>query len=203
MIKLNHQSKPTKSRIILGLLANLTCSLTIVFLNKWLYSYKKFPNVSLTCLHFLTTSVGLYLSYLYGLFEKKFIQIKEIIWLSITFCGFVVCTNLSLQNNTVGTYQLAKVMTTPVIMVLQSYFYEKSFSGKIKMTMVPITLGVFINSYYDISFNFKGAFWAVTGVLVTSCYQILVGSKQKELGVSSQQLLFYQAPLSTLQLTNV
>ena len=139
MIKLNHQPKPTKSRIILGLLANLTCSLTIVFLNKWLYSYKKFPNVSLTCLHFLTTSVGLYLSYLYGLFEKKFIQIKEIIWLSITFCGFVVCTNLSLQNNTVGTYQLAKVMTTPVIMVLQSYFYEKSFSGKIKMTMVPIT----------------------------------------------------------------
>ena len=39
-----------------------------------------------------------------------------------------------------------------------------------------------------------------TCVLVTSCYQILVGSKQKELGVSSQQLLFYQAPLSTAQL---
>lgn len=201
MIKLSHQTKPTKSRIILGLLANLTCSLTIVFLNKWLYSYKKFPNVSLTCLHFFSTSVGLYGCYLYGLFERKYIQVKEILWLSLTFCGFVVCTNLSLQNNTVGTYQLAKVMTTPVIMILQSYFYESKFSNKIKMTMVPITMGVLVNTYYDISFNAVGMFWAVCGVLVTSCYQILVGSKQKELGVSSQQLLFYQAPLSTLQLT--
>ena len=67
--------------------------------------------------------------------------------------------------------------------------------------MVPITMGVLVNTYYDISFNAVGMFWAVCGVLVTSCYQILVGSKQKELGVSSQQLLFYQAPLSTLQLT--
>ena len=104
------------------------------------------------------------LLYLYGLFERKFIPIKEILWLSLTFCGFVVCTKLCLQNNTVGTYQLAKTLTTPVIIVLQTYFYGKSFSHKIKLTMVPITLGVLVNSYYDIAFNAVGAFWATVGV---------------------------------------
>lgn len=33
--------------------------------------------------------------------------------------SFVVCNNLSLQYNTVGFYQLMKVMTTPVVVVLQ------------------------------------------------------------------------------------
>jgi len=196
-------SQPSRAKVCLGLLANLACSLTIVFLNKWLYSYKKFPNVSLTCLHFFTTAAGLYGCKLYGLFERKHVPMKEVLWLSITFCGFVVCTNLSLQNNTVGTYQLAKVLTTPVIMIIQTQFYDKSFSAKIKLTMVPIVLGVLVNSYYDIQFNIAGCFWATSGVMVTSLYQILVGAKQKELGLSPMQLLFYQAPLSTAQLAVV
>lgn len=34
-------------------------------------------------------------------------------------CRFVVFNNLSLQYNTVGFYQLMKVLTTPVVVVLQ------------------------------------------------------------------------------------
>jgi len=57
-----------------------------------------------------------------------------------------------------------------------------------------------MNSYYDIKFNFLGTFFAIAGVLVTAMYQILVGSKQKELGTNSMQLLYYQAPLSSVML---
>ena len=56
--------------------------------------------------------------------------------LSLTFGGFVVFTNLSLQENTVGTYQLAKYMTTPCIMLIQTYFYGRKFSTKVKITVV-------------------------------------------------------------------
>ena len=101
-----------------------------------------------------------------------------------------------MESNTVGTYQLCKTLTTPLIMYLQTKYYEKTFSNKIKLTMLPIIVGVLINSYYDISFNFKGAMYAGIGVLVTSFYQILVGSRQKDLNISSLQLLLYQAPLS-------
>ena len=91
---------------------------------------------------------------------------------------------------------------------------------------IPITLGVFINSYYDIKFTVLGTVYALVGVMVTSWYQVvsvlclnwqcvicnfacivtfffllqLVGSKQKDLQANSMQLLYYQAPMSSLML---
>jgi len=55
---------------------------------------------------------------------------------SLTFCGFVVLTNLSLQSNTVGTYQIIKAMTTPMIIVIQTAFYARIFSLPVKLTLV-------------------------------------------------------------------
>lgn len=38
---------------------------------------------------------------------------------------------------------------------------------------IPITLGVILNSYYDVKFNFLGMVFAALGVLVTSLYQVV------------------------------
>ena len=132
------QSRQQNYKIAAGLVLNLFCSICIVFLNKWLYSIVKFPNMTLTCIHFLATSLGLLCCKGFGLFSQKNLHILDVLPLSVTFCGFVVFTNLSLQNNTVGTYQLAKVLTTPVIVIIQSYFYGAQFSTGIKATLVNI-----------------------------------------------------------------
>lgn len=125
------------SRLIgLGLCLNLCCSICIVFLNKWVYTKVHFPNISLTCIHFIATYVGLLVCCHFRVFNPKRLPILQVIPLSVTFCGFVVFTNLSLQNNTVGTYQLFKVLTTPVIIVIQTYAYQKKFSTRIKLTLV-------------------------------------------------------------------
>uniref|UniRef100_H2ZBQ3 Sugar phosphate transporter domain-containing protein n=1 Tax=Ciona savignyi TaxID=51511 RepID=H2ZBQ3_CIOSA len=197
-LKLN--MKRVQRKIAAVLLLNLMCSTCIVFLNKWLYTKMKFPNMTLTCFHFIATSTGLYVCQRANVFSPKRLPLLDIVPLSITFCGFVVFTNLSLQNNTVGTYQLAKVLTTPVIIIIQTYFYNTEFTARIKATLIPITIGVFINSYYDIKFSMVGTLYALAGVLVTALYQILVGSKQKELQANSMQLLYYQAPMSSLML---
>ena len=123
-----------------GLFFNLGCSICIVLLNKWLYSIVKFPNVTLTCIHFMATSFGLFCCKFFGVFIPKTLQIIDVLPLSITFCGFVVFTNLSLQNNTVGTYQLAKVLTTPVIMLIQSFWYNTNFNCGIKATLVSYAI---------------------------------------------------------------
>lgn len=41
-----------------------------------------------------------------------------------------------------------------------------------------------------------GAFWATAGLLATAFYQLLAKARQDKLGVSSFQLLYYQAPQS-------
>ncbi|KAG7213985.1 hypothetical protein KM043_001359 [Ampulex compressa] len=70
----------------------------------------------------------------------------------------------------------------------------------IKLTLIPITLGVIINFYYDIRFNVVGTAYATIGVIVTSLYQVMVNRKQREFQMDPMQLLYYQAPLSAIML---
>ncbi|XDB50291.1 PREDICTED: solute carrier family 35 member E3 isoform X2 [Capra hircus] len=122
-------------RIAAGLLLNLLVSICIVFLNKWIYVHYGFPNMSLTLVHFVVTWLGLYVCQKLDIFAPKSLPPSKLLLLALSFCGFVVFTNLSLQNNTIGTYQLAKAMTTPVIIVIQTLCYKKTFSTKIRLTL--------------------------------------------------------------------
>ncbi|KAJ8301808.1 hypothetical protein KUTeg_020795 [Tegillarca granosa] len=187
---------PSKTYVTVALILNILASITIVLINKWIYTKHGFPNVSLTCIHFIVTSIGLVICQQLNLFQPKSLPLTKMLPLALTFCGFVVFTNLSLETNTVGTYQLIKTMTTPCIMFIQTFFYDKKFSNKIKFTVIPISIGVFLNSYFDIKFNLLGIVYATIGVLVTSLYQVWVGEKQHEFQINSMQLLYYQAPLS-------
>ena len=125
-----------KAVLTLGLLINICSSICIVFLNKWLYVHHGFPNMTLTCIHFVTTFIGLRLCVAFNVFKPKRLSVLKVVPLSLAFCGFVVFTNLSLQNNTVGTYQLAKALTTPVIVGIHTVFYNRSYSTQIKLTVV-------------------------------------------------------------------
>ena len=123
---------------------NILFSITIVILNKWIYSTYKFPNITMTCLHFICTTFGLLICHQAKIFEPKRLPLLQMLPLSLTFCGFVVFTNLSLQNNTVGTYQLAKTMTTPCIIIIQTFFYDREFSTKVKCTLVRYFISIFV-----------------------------------------------------------
>jgi solute carrier family 35 protein E3 len=188
---------PTVDLIPFYLFLNASSSISIVFANKYLFEYYDFAyGTFLTFLHFVTTYIGLEISCFFGLFERKGCDLMKILPLCATFCGFVVLTNLSLQYNSVGFYQLMKVMTTPVIVFLQTLFYGESFSGPIKGALFIICVGVAISTVTDVQLNLLGTLIATVAVFVTSQYQIWVGTKQKELDLNSMQLLLYQAPLS-------
>ncbi|KAK7503610.1 hypothetical protein BaRGS_00005149 [Batillaria attramentaria] len=194
---------PSQAIVTICLVLNICSSIVIVLLNKWIYTHYAFPNITLTCIHFIVTTLGLLICKKLNLFQPKSLPLSHMLPLALTFCGFVVFTNLSLESNTVGTYQLIKTMTTPCIIAIQTQFYNRNFSFRVKSTLIPIIIGVFLNSYYDVKFNALGIMYATVGVLVTSMYQVLVGEKQQELQVNSMQLLYYQAPLSALLLVFV
>ena len=132
------------------LLANLLSSICIVFVNKWIYVHYNFPNMTLTCLHFVVTTIGLQICSFFDMFSPKSLPIKNMVPLSLSFCGFVVLTNLSLQYNTVGTYQLIKALTTPCIIIIHTLFYGRRYSLQIKLTLVR--LFNCLNSQYQISY---------------------------------------------------
>lgn len=155
------------------LILNIFFSIVIVLLNKWLYINVGFPNVTLSMIHFVITFIGLIICEKFDVFCIKDIAIKEMFLIAIIFCGFVVLTNLSLEHNTVGTYQVAKMLTTPCVIIMQIIFCRKQFSIFVKLTLILITIGVVINFYYDIQCNIIGTVYASLGVFLTSLYQVV------------------------------
>jgi len=129
---------------VIYIIINIILSLSLVLLNKWIYSRIKFPNLSLTLIHFISTFIGLIIIKSLNIFSPKSIEsIKSLIPLAFTFAGFVVFCNLSLQFNTIGTYQIIKTLTFPTIILIQTYFYEKVFTLQIKLTLVSISFIIF------------------------------------------------------------
>lgn len=180
---------------------NIASSISIILTNKAVFDLIDFKfATTMTFFHFVVTFLGLVVCWQIGLFTPKRAPLAHVLPLCISFCGFVVLTNLSLQYNSVGFYQIAKIGTTPTVVVIETLYYGKVFSTKTKLSLLPVCLGVLLTSATDVQFNFIGAMYAFLGVVVTSMYQIWVGTKQKELGLDSMQLLFNQAPISAIML---
>ncbi len=189
-------------RIPFYLALNACSSVGIVFANKVVFQIYKFKyGTLLTLIHFIFTFLGLEVCRQLGVFEKKGgVTVKQVLPLCLSFCGFVALTNLSLVYNSVGFYQLIKVLTTPLIVVIQTLFYNETFTMKIKLSLFLTCVGVAIATMTDGEANMLGTVVALSALLVTSMYQIWVGTKQKELGCNSYQLLYIQAPLSAILL---
>jgi solute carrier family 35 protein E3 len=111
---------------ILSMALNFFASVGIITVNKMVFKQYGFTySTLLTGIHFLATFVGLLIcSLIFGIFEIKLVEMKHILALSCSFVGFVTFNNLSLQYNSVGFYQLMKVLTAPAIVFIQLFVYQ-------------------------------------------------------------------------------
>ena len=183
------------------LLLNASSSIGIVGANKIVFKFCDFKyGTLLTFIHFVFTFIGLEVCRRCGIFEKKELKVAQVLPLCLSFCGFVCLTNLSLVYNSVGFYQLIKVLTAPLLVIIQSFFYGQTFSTKIKVSLAVTCTGVALATGSDTEANAFGTFVALSALLITAQYQIWVGTKQKELECSSWQLLWWQAPISAVML---
>jgi solute carrier family 35, member E3 len=179
------------------LFLNAASSIGIVVTNKLVFQVYHFKyGTLLTFIHFVFTFLGLEVCRRLGVFEKKSVDTWKILPLCLSFCGFVALTNISLVHNSVGFYQLMKVLTTPLIAFIQTFFYNTTFTTPVKASLTVICIGVAIATVTDTDANLVGTLVATSALLVTAMYQIWVGTKQKELECNSYQLLYLQAPIS-------
>ncbi|CAD7969300.1 unnamed protein product [Amoebophrya sp. A120] len=169
---------------------NFAVSVLIVWVNKFAFQQGFRWNISLTTLHFLFTYIGLEISArFFNLFEPVKIPARKVAPMCAAFCGFVVFNNLSLQYNPVGVYQLLKVLTTPVIVVLQ----KATLPTSQMLALIPTCVGVVLATVTHLDANLLGGIFGTLGILSTSFYQIWVKSEQDALKVSAPQLLYNQS----------
>lgn len=181
------------------MLLNFTASTCLVVVNKILMDKFHFRYATtLTCFHLLSTFFLLLIVSRLGAFEVKALPLKQVWKLAAGTMGFICLTNLSLQHNSVGFYQVMKVMTTPTVVIIEALLYQKYLETQLKISLLPVCLGVIVTTVTDFQLNAVGAAYAVAGVIVTSFYQIWSGTLQKGLDCNALQLQYYVSPLAAL-----
>ena len=161
--------------------------------------------ISIAMWHFLCTFLVLYLATLrpFSLFPAVRLPILQMLPISAFFAGFLLLGNLSLAFNTVGFYQLAKVMTTPTVVLLNFILFGTKVSKETLFAIAAVCAGVtLVNAKLALS-NMLGTSIAAAAFTVTALYQIWIGKKITDLNITAPQLLLNQAPVSVLLLACV
>ena len=143
------------------------------------------------------------------MFVPHCIDIKLMLPLAIAMCLNVVLQNLSLTYSSVTFFQIARILLTPTVAIINFLFYRKSMPRLATLTLLPMCLGVGLISYYEPrasagataeSISFLSVGLALASVLVGSVYTVWIGAYQKRLEVNGFQLLYNQAPMGGLVL---
>eukprot|EP00178_Gracilaria_changii_P021555 TRINITY_DN63_c1_g1_i1.p1 TRINITY_DN63_c1_g1~~TRINITY_DN63_c1_g1_i1.p1 ORF type:complete len:399 (+),score=95.54 TRINITY_DN63_c1_g1_i1:70-1197(+) len=182
-----------------SMLLNFCSSVSIVVVNKIVMDKYGFRfATTLTAFHLLCTFALLLLTAKCGVFEIKRLPLRDVSKLAAGTMGFICLTNLSLQYNSVGFYQVMKVMTTPTVVIIEALLYQKYLQSNLRLSLIPVCVGVIFTTATDFRLNLVGSLYAVAGVIVTSFYQIWSGTLQRSLECNALQLQTYVAPLAAL-----
>lgn len=124
----------------------------------------------------------------------------------------VIFPNLSLAFSTVTFYQMARILLTPVVALMNFVLHGSKLPRNAIYALAPACIGVAMVSYYDSKANedanvkttsMLGVIFAFSGIFASSLYTVWIASHHKKLQMNSRQLLFNQAPLASFMLLYV
>jgi len=146
------------------------------------------------------------------MFVPKRVAIKQIIPLAIAMSLNVILPNLSLAFSTVTFYQVARILLTPMVALMNFVLYKSTLPRAAILALIPACAGVGMVSYYDSlpsadasvkTTSSLGVIFAMAGIFASSLYTVWISSYHKKLQMNSMQLLFNQAPLAAFMLLYV
>jgi solute carrier family 35 protein E3 len=186
---------------LLYAVGNVTSSVTLVLLNKRVFSNGFFYPMTLSFFHFVFT-IGFYEALrVCGVYVRPEQQMPRFEKFKVAFAGFasIGFMNLSLTYNSVGFYQVTKLIMVPVTLAINSLFYNVTTNGKVKVSLLLVIAGVGVATVTDVQLKPLGFGFGCCAVLATAMFQIFQGTKQKEFGLSGTQLQAAIAPWQSTQ----
>ncbi|CAG8977400.1 hypothetical protein HYALB_00007030 [Hymenoscyphus albidus] len=201
---------------IIWMVVNTLATIGIVFTNKAIFSDPslKLSQLTFASFHFFITWLTLFTLSRprFAMFTPRRVAIREIFPLAIAMALNVILPNLSLAFSTVTFYQVARILLTPVVALMNFVLYKATLPRNAIYALIPACAGVGMVSYYDslpsADANVKttsslGVIFAFSGIFASSLYTVWIASYHKKLQMNSMQLLFNQAPLAAFMLLYV
>eukprot|EP00475_Leptophrys_vorax_P036287 TRINITY_DN6102_c0_g1_i1.p1 TRINITY_DN6102_c0_g1~~TRINITY_DN6102_c0_g1_i1.p1 ORF type:complete len:394 (+),score=111.71 TRINITY_DN6102_c0_g1_i1:84-1184(+) len=179
----------SKASFFFWAILSICSSVGIILVNKVIMTNFGFKFVfSLTTLHFLAQAVLMELVVYMGVIKPAKLPFKDNVLTAACGVASIAFMNYNLQFNSVGFYQMSKLMCVPLMVVIQSHYYGKVFSGKIKFALFLVLFGVGITGVTDVQVNTIGLIFGALAVFSTTQFQIWQGAKKDQHKVTPIQI---------------
>eukprot|EP01025_Chloroclados_australasicus_P018712 TRINITY_DN1993_c0_g2_i3.p1 TRINITY_DN1993_c0_g2~~TRINITY_DN1993_c0_g2_i3.p1 ORF type:complete len:401 (+),score=31.88 TRINITY_DN1993_c0_g2_i3:182-1204(+) len=183
---------------VFSFVLNISSSVFIVFVNKILMGSKGYAFTFATTLcafHFLSCWASIYTAQAVGWAKKVSIPLRDAILFSFVADVSIATLNMSLMVNSVGFYQIAKLLIIPFVALIEYFFYNKKFTTQMLTAMFITVCGVALVTVSDVAVSMMGLIIAGLSVVTSGMQQLEVGRLQRKHGVSSNELLSNTAPI--------
>lgn len=206
--KLGSSSKPAAQGVcgttlpmvtVLGILGNLGTVVGVVIMNKYIQKHHGLnAMIFLSFCHFVVTAIGMRVMLCLGVYRYKAATVRSVLPVAVGSLGSVAFMNLNLAHNTVGFYQISKLACIPVTLSLGYLVDGVVVPWRVKLTLVPLLLGMALATVHDVEANAVGTVYAAVAVLCTVASQTFTSSLQRSLSCDANQLLYHTSPLIAL-----
>ena len=123
---------------------NFVSTIAVTFINKICFSRIDFGYPAALCnIHFLVTLLGVELLYRSKMFQKANVNLRDPNFIAITVVVGIVTplNNTSLKLNSIGFYQIFKLLVTPCVVLLEYILDRKTLSRNRTILLVIVCLG--------------------------------------------------------------
>ncbi|EFJ41796.1 hypothetical protein VOLCADRAFT_98177 [Volvox carteri f. nagariensis] len=201
---------PKEEKLAMDIFAwflNVSTSVLIVFVNKVLMDpkigYRFVFATTLCAFHFLACGASVKLMELFGYGKRATMPMYECIRFAVIASVSIASLNLSLLVNSVGFYQISKLLITPFVGLAEYLFYKRRFTAPTVISILTVVTGVAIVTVNDVSTTVLGLVIAAISVVTSGLQQLMCGEIQKRLSLTSTQLLSNTAPVQGAMLMMV
>lgn len=143
----------------------------------------------LTSYHFLLSAILLEIMGRMNFFTIDKSMPTLVRWGTAAFgVGSIVFLNLNLKVNSIGFYQLSKLLNIPFMVIYKFIVQNKTTPFESLCSLAVLLTGMALFTVNDVQFSIFGAIIALTAILCTTVYQSLSASHQSTYSITGTQL---------------
>jgi solute carrier family 35 protein E3 len=178
---------------------NFVSTVAVTFINKAVFSRIDFGYPAMLCnVHFAVTWIGVEAMRRWGLFEplKRPPSLRDKNFLSIVIVVGLVTplNNASLKLNSMGFYQIFKLLLTPVVILFEYCLDGKVLSPQRNICLILVCMFVYISSRGDLEFSAIGTVFATLWIPLAATYKVQWGRVRRLLQCSTLALMHAVLP---------
>lgn len=204
------ERKVSRTQIVGYLFFNFTATVCVTFINKICFSRVNFGYPAALCnIHYVITWMGVEAMRRLNMFVplthppsslRADVQFRSIVLLIGTVTPL---NNTSLKLNSIGFYQLIKLLVTPAVVLLEYVLDGKVLSRKRAASLVAVCVFVLVSSGADLEFNAFGTICAAIWVPLAAGYKVQWGRVQKQYSCSTPALMHATLPYAIVVQTMI